>query len=290
VKTESKNRKTRSAGLTVLEMLVSTTLLVFIMVGLTAMFVQTQKAFQAGTKQAGVTDVGGTVADMIASDLAQLSDARNTNIVNLYFGWDPVNYTVQSNSGFVRTNQAQEIFMLVRTNGQWEGIGYGVSNNYTGGAGGGTLYRFSMQTNAPLLDNSLFNNFMSNVVSQTFNSNNCHRIADGVIHLKIYAYDQLGNENTNELVFGDYNTNIGYFTYPLSGGASNYVYASSNDLPASIQLEVGVLEPDTYAQARALSGIVDGSGAPTSEITFLSKAVANVHLFRQEIPIAGAVR
>ncbi|MGD1083798.1 MAG: hypothetical protein ABSA47_03495 [Verrucomicrobiota bacterium] len=274
------------AGLTLLEMLVSTTLLVFIMVGLTAMFVQTQKAFQAGTKQAAVTDVGGTVADMIATDLAQLSDAKNPAITNLFFGWVPLNYTIQSNSGttFVRTNQAQDIFMLVRTNGQWEGIGYGVSNSYPGCAGAGTLYRFVVQTNAPLTNNSLFSNFLANVSSQTFSGPNCHRVADGVIHLKISAFDPFGNEDPYEQGH-DYDMSTNSFTYPLPVAGTNVVLVTTNDLPGSIQLEVGVLEPDTYAQARALSAT---SGA--LETSFLGKAAASVHVFREEIPIAGVVR
>ena len=113
----------RLRALTVLEMLVSTTLLLLIVIGLTAMFVQTQRAFQAGVKQSAVADVGSTVADMIAADLSQISDARDQDITNLYFGWVPINYTLQyenNNNIAFRTNQVQEIFMLIAptTNGR----------------------------------------------------------------------------------------------------------------------------------------------------------------------------
>jgi hypothetical protein len=244
------------------------------------MFVQTQKAFQAGLKQSGVADVGSTVVDMIAADLAQVSDAKSNNIVNLFFGWSPVNYTVQYQDNVVfRTNQAQEIFMLVRTNDQWEGIGYAVSNTVAGGAGAGTLYRYTVQTNAPLLGNDLSSNFFYFVNSQTFPLQYFHRVADGVIHLKIFAFDQFGNEDTNE--YGhDYDSTPSSFSYPLP----NPPGSTANDLPCTVQLEVGVLEPDTYTQARALSGV------GTAETNFLSKAAGNVHIFRQEIPIAGVVR
>jgi len=286
VRIEPDKSQSRRA-LTILEMLVSVTLLLFIVVGLTAMFVQTQRAFQAGVKQSGVSDVGSTVVDMIASDLAQLSDAKNPNITNLFWGWNSVNYTYQyENSPTIpfRTNQAQEVFMLVRTNGQWEGIGYAVSNTVTGGAGAGTLYRYEAQTSAPLVDNGLFTNFINAVGNQSFIGPNFHRVADGVIHLKIFAFDQSGNEDAAEYFYGDYNPGNGAFSYPLPYIGTNAVLASTNDLPGSLQLEVGVLEPDTYAQARALSGI---TGAETN---FLSKAAGNVHVFRQQIPIAGVVR
>jgi len=43
-------------ALTILEMLVSTAMLAFIVLGLTAMLIQTQKAFKTGIKQTTVTD------------------------------------------------------------------------------------------------------------------------------------------------------------------------------------------------------------------------------------------
>ena len=103
-------------------MLVSTTLLVLIVVGLTAMFVETQRAFKTGMKQATMTDAGQTIIDMVGSDLAGLSDAQNTNITNLYWGWAPTNTSVNYQdipANVYRTNQLQEIYVLVHTNTQW---------------------------------------------------------------------------------------------------------------------------------------------------------------------------
>ena len=57
-------------------MLVSTAMLSFIVLGLTAMFIQTQKAFKTGIKQTTITDAGRAIIDMIASDLSQMSDPR----------------------------------------------------------------------------------------------------------------------------------------------------------------------------------------------------------------------
>ncbi len=61
-------------------MLVSTAMLAFIVLGLTAMFVQTQKVFKTGIKQTTVTDAGRAIIDMIASDLSQMSDPHFTNV------------------------------------------------------------------------------------------------------------------------------------------------------------------------------------------------------------------
>jgi hypothetical protein len=266
-------------------MLVSITLLVMIVVGLTAMFVQTQRAFRTGVKQTVVADSGGTVVDLVASDLAQMSDAQNPNITNLFWGWTQTNTTIQNQAGALFTNQAQEIFLLVRTNAQWLGIGYAVSNTVAGGAGAGTLYRYLATTNAPLTSNSLCDDFFASVVKQNFSGTNFHRVADGVIHLKIRAFDQFGNENAYE--YGHDNDRANSFFYPVPFNTNGSVlFVSSNDLPNSVQLEVAVLEPDAYAQARSLSG----SGNATALTNYLAKTAANVHFYRRHIPIVGATR
>ena len=156
-------------ALTVLEMLVSTTCLVFIVIGLTAMFVETQRAFKAGVKQNTMTDAGQTIIDMMGADLAQASDAQNPFITNLYWGWAAMNTSSNYQdipANVYRTNQLQEIFVLVHTNTQWVGVGYAVSNY--AGTGAGTLYSYLASTNDPLTNNVLCSNFIYSVYNQTF--------------------------------------------------------------------------------------------------------------------------
>lgn len=270
-------------ALTVLEMLVSVTLLVFIVVGLTAMFVQTQRAFKAGLKQSTMTDAGHTIIDMVAADLAQASDAQNPYVVNLYWGWATMNTSIEYQDTRVnvyRTNQLQEIFALVHTNTQWVGVGYAVSNYATGA---GTLYRYVALTNDPLNTNVLFDIFYNDVLSQSFDPRYFHRLTDGVVHLKIRAFDQFGNETPIEQG-RDYGLTNTSFTYPVPGYTNNLLlYVPPSGLPASIQLEVGVLEPEAFEQLRALPG-----GQVQSN--YLGKAGGKIQIYRQNIPIAGAIR
>ena len=282
--------KTKSAirycrGLTVLEMLVSVTLLVFIVVGLTAMFIQTQRAFKSGVKQTAMTDAGHTIIDMVGADLSQASDAQNTNIYNLYWAWAAANTSSQFQDNVFnkyRTNQLQEIFALVYTNTQWVAVGYAVSN-YASGAG--TLYRFLTNTPAPLTTNAfltIFNHFQSAVPGvATFDPAYFHPVAGGVVHLKIRAFDQFGNESAFSQG-EDFATN-GSFSYPVQAYTNNLLMAAPPaGLPNTIQLEVGVLEPDAFQQLRALPAISAG--------TFLGKAGGMIQIYRQNIPIAGATR
>jgi len=283
-------RNSRSAlrhcrALTVLEMLVSTTCLVFIVIGLTAMFVETQRAFKAGVKQNSMSDAGQTIIDMMASELAQASDAQSPFLTNLYWGWATVNtsYNYQdSPANIYRTNQLQEVFVLVHTNTQWVGVGYAVSNN--GGSGAGTLYNYLALTNDPLTNNVLCSNFIYCVYNQTFPASYFHRVADGVVHVKLRAYDQYGNESLQELGrdFASINTS---FSYPSPGYLNPLgVVVPPAGLPASIQLEVGILEPEAYEQLRAL---------PTNSAAqrnFLGAAGGKIQIYRQNIPVAGAIR
>ena len=272
-------------ALTVLEMLVSITLLVFIVVGLTAMFVETQRVFKTGVKQSSMTDAGQTIIDFVAADLSQLSDAQTPGITNLFWSWLTANQTYQyqdSPANVYRTNQIQEIFALVHTNAQWLGVGYAVSNS---APGVGTLYRYLISTNAPLLANTLFSNFYYAVSAMTFGTN-FDRVADGVIHLKIRAFDQFGNENGYEQG-QDYATAkpLYEFTYPAPAYTNNLsLVVPPAGLPNTIQLEVGVLEPEAYEQLRALP-----PNSPAQK-TFLGNAGGKIQIYRRNIPVAGATR
>lgn len=226
----------------------------------------------------------------MAADLAQASDARGgTNTVNLYWGWAATNTSFNYQdfpTNIYRTNQLQEIFVLVHTNSQWLGTGYAVSN--FAGTGAGTLYRYLAATNDPLeTNNVLFANFFNSVVTlnQTFSPAYFHRVADGVVHFKIRAFDQFGNENA--LAQGqDFAPGNQNFSYPLLLAYTNRlgVLVPPADLPATIQLEVGILEPEAYEQLRSLPS------NSVAQRTFLGNAGGKIQIYRQNIPIAGAIR
>jgi type II secretory pathway pseudopilin PulG len=284
--TENSSRPPSRDALTILEMLVSTAILSFIVLGLTAVFIQTQRAFKTGIKQSDVTDAGRTIMDMIGNDLRQMSDARNQSVTNLYWGWAASNQLPQGIDGvIVRTNQQDEIYILVHTNTVWTGIGYAVSNN---GPCLGTLYRYVVSTNSPVIDYQLFSNFYSGISRQTFGSN-WHAVADGVIHLKLRAFDQNGNEPYWESYYGDFSqkkdqNNAVEFSYPPYLSTNGLITIISNTLPNSVELELAVLEPEAFARAQALVG---NSQAVSN---YLFSSPNKVDVFRQRITIPVASR
>ncbi len=293
-------------------MLVSTAMLSFIVLGLTAMFIQTQKAFKSGIKQTSVTDAGRAVIDMIAADLSQMSNPGFTNVawnplyptppnyqapvppfpINFSYAWVPsfdlYQYTNNANNVPVlcRVNESDDIFAMVMTNNNWLGIGYCIVNptNSTGEAipGLGTLYRYVTNTPAPLTNNLfLYNNFSNALVSGTFA--NWHRIADGVVHLKIYSFDSIGN-------LDPYDNNSAYDSsqYPYVGTNYNYGY-QTNYLPHSIDIELGILEPEAFEHAKALYTSIPGPAGVTAASNYLAlNCIGQVQIFHQHIIIPAA--
>jgi hypothetical protein len=282
------------AGLTILEMLVSTAMLSFIVIGLTAVFIQTSKAFKTAIKQNTITDAGRSIVDMITGDLRQISDAQNTNIYGSVLNNPNYNpnfnfyLAVPSNAVTTFTNQngaplydveLDQIFVLEHTNTTWLGVGYAVSN-YPG-VHMGALYRYETNWNglAPVFTNDLFTPYFNNLVNTNFSTNYWHKIADGIIDIKINAFDQNGNTNDYFLP----QSGLYYIGYPLYPTFSTYT--TTNTLPNSVDLEFGILEPDTLVQARALAG------NPTALLSFLStNTTPHMEIFRQRITIAAASR
>jgi len=300
------NRRGEERALTILEMLVAVSLLTLIVLGLSAMLIQVQRAFKAGLKQTTTSDAGRTIEGLIAEDLQQMSAAQSTGATNnsiTNFSWVqyPVTYMTQYTNNAantpvaMRTNQLQDIFILIHTNTAWTAVGYYVSNWFTNTGNNssisaiGTLYRWTATTNGPLSPNNSFFNCFINNGSLITNATSTNRIADGIVHLMVRAYDQNGNEDPNEAPY-DYNpSTTNTFTYPVSiltniSGAN--VYMVTNTLPNSVELEVGVFEPEAFQQALSMYNAGNTAGAGT----FLQNHPEKVDIYRQRIFITAAAQ
>jgi len=265
-------------------------MLSFIVLGLTAMLIQTQKAFKTGIKQNTITDSGRSIMDMITSDLRQMSDAGNPYYeTNFFWGVPSIAMVTNFENGVaIRTNELNDIFILEHTNTIWIAVGYSVSN-YSPNLGVGALYRY--ETNwtslAPTFTNFLSFPFFQNLNSTTpgFTNAYWHKVADGVIDLKVRAFDQYGNEpyyTTAGYYYNYHSSSFSEFFYPIFNSANG---TPTNMLPNSVELEFGILEPDTLVQLRGLAG------NETALMNFLSSnAAPKMEIFRQRVTIAAATR
>jgi len=220
-----------------------------------------------------------------------------------------------------RTNFIHNIFFYNNHTNAWQGIGYRVvfSSN-----GIGALQRFETNIfGSKPYANLGVSNFYSTVLSYT-NATAAHSfrtIADGIVHLTFVPFDHFGRRlgwDTGNHRDSPYDTNHYYATrmrftgaietsrsdppdtnlstvflkeaMPTLPNTPNIQYTTaftflSNSLPAFIEMEFGMLEPETLAQYYVM---LDDQNPNATK--FLQRQIAKVHLFRQRIPIRTAAQ
>lgn len=249
-----------TSALTLLEMMVAITLLAVIMVGLVAMFNQTQKALHIVNAQTDVFENMRGAVETIARDLAEMTAFDDLNVINAYAvpvpSPIPGNGTLPLPTGVNMPVDFDEAFWLSRENDDWRAIGYFVEGT---NFGVGTLYRFSGTARrevAPLL---LTNGYWAPFPTNTY------AVSDGIVHFVLHAvYPEIKNGQTNFI-------------------STNRFTFFSNALPAFVDLEVGILEPATLKQFHSLTGNVSAAQ------NFLRDHVGNIHFFRERVPIRNFI-
>jgi len=296
----------RRRAFSLVEILVVVALLSVIVLGLMAMFNQTQRAFRLGMSQTDILESGRMASDLIRRELERNIPAgvnQTNNSPNFYL--QMVRSSLQPLPGAAagaavdRTNIMQDLFFLTHENRTWKGIGYFVRTNggddptLPGGIGPiGTLYRFETNnTDAQFKANpvAMFAGF-DNVLRQIV-SNNISRIADGVLGFRVQPFDVYGFVLTNN---PNWHTNVPWSLPPcvLSYNlvATNVVrpfpgevivqtyFFYSNAVPGGVEFSISMLEPQIYERYRSIP--ID-----TAKQEFLDKQAAHVHVFRQSVHV-----
>jgi hypothetical protein len=261
--------------------MVTVTLLAVIILGLVTMFNQTQRAFTTSLNQVDVLEGGRTASDMIARDLEQNAPSYYSGVANFYVipptNTSGANYNYVwplANSPDVRTNVMEQLYFLTRYNQQWNAVGFAFDLNSVSN-GVGTLYRYGA-TNVPatnLINQE--NNFVLAASILPLSSNtNFNRIIDGVVSFRIRAFSASGNP----IVGRNTATSINAITNNITGNEYLYQFRS-NAVPAYVEVELGILE------TRTLEHYNSYSNNPALALPYLTNHAAQVHIFRQRIPI-----
>lgn len=295
------------AGFSLVEILVTVSLLTIIILGLFAVFNQTQKAFRSTMNQTDVQEAGRAVNDTLSRELEQITPSY-INTLNFYAQMLNDVPLVQDLPGTqpspnppvgVRTNVLQDIYMLIRDNRNWVGIGYCVRTNDAQGrlwlpeiesgnpgkAGVGYLYRYSytipyLYTNSavsngiPQDPGIIFNGFKAAATPGSMLMSN--RVCDGVIHFRFRAF----NTNGVPIVSGPaVNTIIVTNSPLLPGEVFSYAFYS-NAVPAFLEMELGLLEPRKFTRYNSI-------GDPVARLNYVKRpeAAASVQIFRQRVPV-----
>ena len=265
-----------------IELMVVVTLLSLIVLALMSVFSSTQRAFRSAVTQTDVLEGGRATMELVSSDLRAMGISGGASN-------GPVNFVVTNNRSFstplrqslpgsasFRQNLLQELFVLNHLNNGWWGVGYAVKTNYSGNLY--SLYRLQFPTNGVVADpvtlftNQAFRNFY-------VNPQNGSHLIDGVVHFVVRAYDTNGTWiSTNYRTMAAYTNSLpATRIFPLQGGEAGLLMYSNN-IPAAVELELGVLEDRALQHAESL---------PTRVLQnqYLLDKSGNVHLFRQRVTI-----
>jgi len=302
------NRVTRAA-FSMVELLVAMTLLSLIVLALMAVFSSTQQAFRASVTQTGILEGGRAAMDMIASDLRAMTPSGgqsnyiyggvlNSGAMNLFVTNNDNQYPPYPGSATTkyiplkqplpgtsasRTNLLQWFFVLGRVNTKWTGTGY-IVNSATNSPLY-PLYRFYAETNISAPPVTLFQLFQNDIYYGQWT--NMSHVMDGVVHLVVRAYDANGYWLTNEYryytPYSQINPPNVWFSPPEWGEVGYHFY--SNSVPASVEVQLGVLEDRTLQRAESLGIVGQPPPDDPAQWAYLQGQSGHVQLFRQRVTI-----
>ena len=285
-------RRLAAAAFTLIEIMVAMALLTVIVIGLMAMFSQTQRAFRAGMAQTDQLEGGRMLSDLIYQDLRQITPTMQTNGVNFFAqipNYAPAEEVLPGGSNILRTNIFQDIFFTKRQNQTWSGVGYFVRTNasyYANVAPVGTLYRFQRDVHdSDFTGTNVYGTFLS-FLNATNNPNstnlpNLSKLLDGVVEFHVRCYDKYGNWITNGSLISTNEFIRVTNSFNIAPGDVEFYGFSNNLAPAYVELEVGVLEPAVLRRLQSIPSAITQSN-------FLANHAGNIQMFRQRVAIRNA--
>ena len=255
------------AAFSLIEIMVAVALLAVIVVGLLAMFYQTQRAFRAGLTQVDVLEGGRSAMELTMRELQEISPSFDTPVTNFEArvptGYNPL--TLDLPGGETIQASLQDLWFIRRINDDWVGESYQISNAV---AGVGTLYRLLVTTNRSAV--GWLADFLR-TASPTSNTN-FMRVAEGIAHFRVLPFDSRGLLIVSNApgINADPQRSPTYYSF------------YSNSLPPYLDVEMAVLEPKSVEQLRARAN------NPPEATKYLKRQAGRIHFFRQRVALRNA--
>jgi Tfp pilus assembly protein PilV len=274
------------AAFSLIEILVTVALMSAIILGLLLMFNQVQRAFRGSMVAKDVMEGGRNIMDMLGREIEQMTPSESRFTTNFFSEYSPSFHVPgqipmrQSMPGMTngwRTNMVERFFFLSKVNQDWYGTGYQVvPDSYSVGPGlpqMGTLYKFT--TNYPISPPTTWP--VDFVYATNPTMPNVSKLAEGVVHFRVTAYDVNGNPITPLTPQIMRNTRR---DWDLSLPGKVKLYCTNNAVPAYVEVELGIIESQVLERWRSMAQL--GSNP---QLAYLSDHIAEVHLFRQRFPV-----
>ncbi|MGV3771503.1 MAG: PulJ/GspJ family protein [Verrucomicrobiales bacterium] len=305
-------------GFSVIELLLAIVIMGVITFALYSVFNQTQLALRSSETQGDVSDRGRAILEMVSREVEQAVPTFDQSGINMFgeLEAEPTVFGDERNPAIsrARTNYLYNFLFFNKPTNTWNAVGYRI----IGGTNGvGTLFRFGTNNLGRFpYTTEIMPKFYANYNTLNdfaTNYHDFHYVAGGVVHFRITTYDQnglrLGYDTTNKwpsyvimrarnsgaehqpgsFYMNDTSvaTNATVFlreAHPRFPTETSFTFRS-NALPAYVEMELGLLEPETLKQYQLM--VEDEN--PNAR-GFLTNKINKVHLFRQRIPIRTAVQ
>lgn len=263
-------RETRGpSAFSLIEIMVAVGLLAVIIVGLLAMFYQTQRAFRAGLAQVDVLEGGRAAMELTMREVQEASVSFDTPVTN-FEARVPVGYTplaLDLPGGETMQASVQDLWFIRQINDDWIGESYQIGNAI---AGVGTLYRLMVSTNRFAV--GWLADFLR--TASPASNTNFMRVAEGVAHFRVIPYDSRGLPiSSNDVPKG---------IFSMSQPNQQWYMAFSNSLPPYLDVEMAVLEPKSVEQLRVRSNNVANATA------YLKQQAGRIHFFKRRVALRNA--
>ena len=297
---------TRHRAFTIIELLVAVSILTLIVVVLYGLFDQVQRALRSNVAQVDVHEGGRAGMQLLLREMEQMQANNRAGVTNLHIQLtSPPYQQALLGANESRTNVLAGITFLTHSNKSWFATSYKVlvltnkvGNQFVNDARladrVGTLCRFTLRISDSDFRNTNFVAAMMKSLDPTLAPipnyqmlTNYQRLVDGVVHFRIRAYDKNGYSInyltylTNKLAY------VNMIYDPLNTSPSGTLAAETrytfvgSALPASLEVEMGILEPQVLERYRSF---------PTATVAanYLARQAGAIHLFQQRIPIRMA--
>lgn len=297
----------RARGFTILELMLSISIMTVIVIALYTVFNQTQRALRNTMAQVDVLEGVRSASDLLVRDFeaaTPLQTFADTNLTS-FAAWTAPFSLPASLRGLAKdgppvlTTHLQDVYFVKRQNDFWTGVGYWVGPIDTNQLGQpfllGRLYRFQYETNgAAFASTNLFARFAD--VRDPLKRTRLHSsqaVMDGVVHLRLTAYDADGyplvyDERDRPPFFRLMSRQSladprSWLVDPARADSTTYDFRrfTHPSFPASIELEIGVLEGPIVTRFQAIPSLNEAR-------KYLERNAGRVHLFRHRIPLRNS--
>lgn len=285
-----RSRGVRTAGFTILELMVAVGTMTLIVLVLYAIFDQTQRAMRGNFAQVDILEGIRAGTDLLVTDLEQATASQIPGCTNLHVQLLTAPAFLPLTGPRLPQDLAlQELLFLTRNGMEWRQVGYLVVPYRSGTTEQpvGTLYRIVLSNHvSQFTSNSLSARYLleRNHLLQYRTNALFQRVADGVVHFRVRAFADQGLPIWRS---DPVTNNIYAARDPLSGPRLandpfeiRYVFLH-DALPAHVEVELGILDPHVFDQLRSMPN-------PAMAYRHLTNQAQRVHLFQQRIPIRSA--